>query len=118
MQQERLTRQKSKKTVRSSNGDLADEDTNNDYDFLTTRPTRYSSHLSQPVDMKVEDLNSENISKMVDEGLTLWGVKEEPNRTPSPAGSHVGSDSPTLGRREHRSDQDEVEKMLTELMVA
>jgi hypothetical protein len=63
-----------KKTVRSSNGDIiADEDTSNDYDFLTARPIRYSSQLSQPVDMRLEDLDSENISRMVDEGLTLWG---------------------------------------------
>jgi len=68
------SRNKLKKTVRSSNGDIIpDEDTSNDYDFLTTRPTRYSSQLSQSVDMRLEDLDSENISRMVDEGLTLWG---------------------------------------------
>ncbi|KAF8806273.1 hypothetical protein BYT27DRAFT_6646953 [Phlegmacium glaucopus] len=109
LERERLTRQKSRKAVRSSNGDIPDEDASNDYDFLTARPTRYSSHLSQPVDMKVEDLNSENISKMVDEGLILWGGEEEPSlptRTPSPAGSYMEYDSPTLGRQE----------MLTELI--
>jgi len=68
------SRNKLKKTVRSSNGDIIpDEDTSNDYDFLTARPTRYSSQLSQSVDMRLEDLDSENISRMVDEGLTLWG---------------------------------------------
>jgi hypothetical protein len=44
-----------------------------DYDFLNARPTRYSSQLSQAVDMRLEDLKSEDISRLVDEGLTLWG---------------------------------------------
>ena len=56
------------------NGDInpPDEDSE-DYDFLNARPTRYSSRYSQAVDMQLEDLNSENISKLVDEGLMLWG---------------------------------------------
>ena len=72
------SRNKLKKIVRSSNGDIIpDEDISNDYDFLIARPTRYSSQLSQPVDMKLEDLDSENISRMIDEGLTLWGGQDQ-----------------------------------------
>lgn len=56
-----------------SNGDIFEEDSSNDYDFLNARPTRYSSLASQAVDLRHEDLNSENISRLVDEGLTLWG---------------------------------------------
>jgi hypothetical protein len=67
-----------------SNGDIIpDEDSSNDYDFLDTRPTRYSSQLSQGVDMRLEDLNSEDISRLVDEGLMLWG-QEGAVRTLSP----------------------------------
>lgn len=54
-----------------------DEDASNDYDFLIGRPTRYSSELSRHVGMQFEDLNSANISRMVDEGLTLWGSKSD-----------------------------------------
>lgn len=101
-----MTRQKSKKTVR---GDIPDEDASDDYDFLTAHPTRYSSCLSQPVDMKLDDLDSENISKMVDEGLILWGREEKADSDDEQS----IFDSPSVGRREHRSDQEEVEKMLT-----
>ena len=34
--------------------------------------------------MRLEDLNSEDISRLVDEGLTLWGQEEMAVRTPSP----------------------------------
>ena len=78
-----------------SNGDIIpDEDSSNDYNFLNARPTRYSSQLSQGVDMRHEDLNSEDISRLVDEGLILWG-EERAVRTPSPR--------PVVDR-EHRSE--------------
>ena len=69
------------------------EDSSNDYDFLNARPTRYSSQLSQAVDMRLEDLNSEDISRLVDEGLTLWGQVRTPSKSPR---GDVG--------REHRSE--------------
>lgn len=34
--------------------------------------------------MQLEDLNSEDISRLVDEGLTLWGQEKMAVRTPSP----------------------------------
>jgi hypothetical protein len=71
---------------------MPDEDSN-DYDFLYARPTRYSSQASQPVDMRLEDLNSEDISRLIDEGLTLWGRDEMAVRTASVASVD----------REHRS---------------
>jgi hypothetical protein len=75
-----------KKTVRPSNGDIIpDEDTSDDYDFLIARPIRYSSQRSQSVDMRLEDLNSEDISRMVDEGLTLWGGQDVEDLAPSPS---------------------------------
>jgi hypothetical protein len=75
------SKNKAKKTVRSNGDIIPDEDSSNDYDFLTARPTRYSSQLSQPVDMQLEDLNSDNISRLVDEGLMLWGQKETMTQT-------------------------------------
>jgi len=58
------SKNKGKKTV------IPDED---DYDFLNARSTRYSSHLSEGVDMRLDDLECEDISRLVDEGLMLWG---------------------------------------------
>ena len=72
MERER-SKNKARKIVRSTGEIIADEE---DYDFLNVRPTRYSSHLSQAVDMRLEDLNSEEISRLVDEGLTLWGAAD------------------------------------------
>ena len=43
---------------------------------MNARPTRYSSQLSRAVDMQLEDLNSEDISRLVNEGLTLWGKEK------------------------------------------
>ncbi|KAF8204679.1 hypothetical protein BJ912DRAFT_5199 [Pholiota molesta] len=43
-----------------------------DYEFIKTRTTRYSSYLSQAVDLPLEDLESDSVTRMVDEGLMLW----------------------------------------------
>lgn len=100
-----MWKNKPRKTVRDSNGEIIpEEDVSKEYEFLNAHPTRYSSNLSQPVETRFEDLNSEDISKMVDEGLTLWGGELYP----------PGDVSPTVGSREHRSDHDEVEQMLTD----
>jgi len=102
-----LRKNKPRKTIRDLNGEIIpEEDANKEYEFLNAHPTRYSSNLSQPVEMiQFGDLNSEDISRMVvNEGLTLWGGELD-----SP-----GEVSPSVGSREHRSDHDEVEQMLTD----
>ena len=63
-----LERERSKNKAKKT-----DEESSNDYDFMYARPTRYSSQASQGVDMRFEDLNCDDISRLVDEGLTLWG---------------------------------------------
>jgi len=57
---------------RSKNKAKKTDEESNDYDFLYARPTRYSSLASQGVDMRLDDLNCDYISRLVDEGLTLW----------------------------------------------
>ena len=60
------------KGARSSNQYAKDE--RDDYEFLTTRPTRYSTYVSTPVDLDLADLDSADISRMIDEeDFTLWG---------------------------------------------
>lgn len=89
------SRNKAKKTVRSNGDIIPEEDSSNYYDFLYARPTRYSSHLSQPVDMRLDDLNSENVSRLVDEGLVLWGREGIAVRTAPPS---------PVADREHRDE--------------
>ncbi|KAF8165670.1 hypothetical protein B0H34DRAFT_689989 [Crassisporium funariophilum] len=126
---------KSRKNVRSSNRDnIPDQEARDDYEFLTARSHRYSSHLSQPVNMKIDDLNSVRISEMVDEGLTLWpGEKTSASDTDSNppdspslsrnshfANGHINQEKdggPSNGSREHSDDEDAVEIMLTEVTM-
>lgn len=59
------------KSAQSSNQDAADA--KNDYEFLTTRTTRYSTYVSTPVDLDLADLDSATISRMIDEeDFVLW----------------------------------------------
>ncbi|KDR84076.1 hypothetical protein GALMADRAFT_219907 [Galerina marginata CBS 339.88] len=135
---------RAKKTARSSNQNASvAAQTSNDYEFLTTRTTRYSSYISQPVDIDLSDLDSANISIMIDKGLTLWGsdggdIEMDDDEDMSPPGSPLltptrgvatrgaikveADDEPsneTLGRHhdEHSSDEEDaaVEIMLTDL---
>lgn len=110
-----------------------------DYEFIKTRSTRYSSYLSQAVDLPLEDLESESITRMVDEGLMLWSSEGDGTdmvaadadaevRTPmmSPTGNiKVETDDAALRatngtdldryHHEHSTDEDAVEVMLTEV---
>ncbi len=102
-----------------------------DYEFITARSTRYSSYLSQAVDLPLADLDSANISRMVDAGLTLWAPDENAsdreqdnfwNPPPSPSPSEadaklemndaVGLDD-NRHQEEQSTDEDAVEDMLT-----
>lgn len=67
-----------RKTARPINRDAlaAGGPSTTDYEFLKTRSTRYSTWLSQPVDIKLDDLDSAEVSRMIDEGLMLWGPAE------------------------------------------
>jgi hypothetical protein len=48
----------------------------NSYEFLNMRSTRYSWNQSKPVKMDFADLDSEEISKECDQGLTFFGAEE------------------------------------------
>ena len=50
------------------------EETSNTYEFLNMRSTRYSWNQSEPVAMDFGDLDSEEISKECDQGLTFFGT--------------------------------------------
>ena len=71
---ERPARLRSRKTAGSTGGQGFPpvDTTRNEYDFMTARSIRYSSYLSQPVDLRLSDLDSTNISELLDEGLMLW----------------------------------------------
>jgi len=48
----------------------------NTYEFLNMRSTRYSWNQSEPVAMDFDDLDSEEISKECDQGLTFFGAED------------------------------------------
>ncbi|CAA7258587.1 unnamed protein product [Cyclocybe aegerita] len=123
-------RQRTRKTARSTGAPAIEP--SNDYEFLTARTTRYSSLLSQPVDMHLGDLDSARISKMIDDGLTFWPGKQEgssgmkkpqqplsPTRPGLGSGEDEGDGKPSYESEAVRagfsSDEDAVENMLTEL---
>ncbi|KAJ3514251.1 hypothetical protein NLJ89_g2483 [Agrocybe chaxingu] len=123
-------RQRTRKTARSAGAPAIEP--SNEYEFLTARTTRYSSLLSQPVDMRLEDLDSARISKMIDDGLTFWPGKQEggsgmekpqqPLSPTRPPGSGEGEgdgkpsyESEAVHHAGFSSDEDAVENMLTEL---
>lgn len=135
--QEKPTRLRTRKTAKAPS--RPPPTVGNDYEFITTRSTRYSSYLSQAVDLPLEDLDPATISQMVDEGLTLWPTKDEdvsdqpqhdipPSPTPMTPSTqtsgivkeelgdapvrHVNTTDSALHRRDH-SDEAAVKAMLT-----
>jgi hypothetical protein len=65
-----------KASVYASTEELQEE-ISNAYDFLNMRSTRYSWNQSEPVAMDFDDLDSEEISKECDQGLTFFGPNSE-----------------------------------------
>ncbi|KJA29757.1 hypothetical protein HYPSUDRAFT_234789 [Hypholoma sublateritium FD-334 SS-4] len=126
--QEKPTRMRSRKTAKNAKPRAVAP--GHDYEFITARSTRYSSYLSQAVDLPLADLDSANISRMVDAGLTLWCADEEndheqddvrnspPPTSPSePDVKEEMNDAVSLGDDHHQEeqsgDEDAVEVMLT-----
>lgn len=64
-----------RRTKKFNGTDSTSEATTNTYEFLNKRSTRYSWRHSRPVNMNFDDLDSEEISKECDQGLTLFGTE-------------------------------------------
>jgi hypothetical protein len=82
--------------LRSANG-TEERSGNKPYDFLTFPSVQYSSALSQPSKIRtLDDLDSGEISEMINDGMVLWpDIKEE---EPSLDGmSDEVSESNTIG---------------------
>lgn len=134
---ERPATLRTRKAVRSTVGQVFPpaDTARNEYDFMTARSIRYSSYLSQPVDLRLSDLDSTNISELLDEGLMLWtpdgdsandddggddvmfdrgDIKIEDGLQPGLGATAVSSIS-DRGHIEQRIDEEKmVEKMLTQ----
>lgn len=75
---QRPNKQKAARSTRRRIRDgVLDQEVIKTYEYLTRRSTRYSSSLSEPVDMPLEKLDSAAISEMLSEGLSLWDNEEE-----------------------------------------
>lgn len=126
--QEKPTRMRARKTAKNAKPRTVAP--GHDYEFITARSTRYSSYLSQAVDLPLADLDSANISRMVDAGLTLWCPDEEsdheqddvwdsppPTSSTEPDVKEEMNDAVSLDDDHHQeeqsSDEDAVEVMLT-----